>query len=109
VTGSCENFDTGEESRVYPAVIVWANAVTAYLLHKLGHLTVNTYQPVGDRFDSTYNQRLTSHRRLRSACKLLTIRRRIFLSDTLLCCHRISARLEPVHSGEVGGMFYKIR
>jgi hypothetical protein len=40
-------------------------------------------QPVGDRFDSTYNQRLTSHRRLRSACKLLTIRRRIFLSDTL--------------------------
>ena len=48
MTGSCENFDTGEESTVYPAVIVWANAVTAnaltaYLLHKLGHLTVNTY------------------------------------------------------------------
>jgi hypothetical protein len=47
VTGSCENFDTGEESRVYPAVIVWANAVTAYLLHKLGHLTVNTYAVTG--------------------------------------------------------------
>jgi hypothetical protein len=44
-------------------------------------------QPVGDRFDSTYNQRLTSHRRLRSACKLLTIRRRIFLCDTLRDCH----------------------
>jgi hypothetical protein len=40
-------------------------------------------QPVGDRFDSTTINDLQNHRRLRSACTLLTIGERIFLSDTL--------------------------